>query len=192
MLSVTVASLFKSAGTHPFLQAVTIILGTFVLEDAATVLAAMQVQDGRINWAVALGALYVGIVLGDFGLYGLGRLAARIPVIRRLLPDHRRIHGRAWIEQRVFRIVFVSRFIPGARLPTYTTCGYLRASFALFAIAAILATSIWTTLLFILSRHIGQFFIDNLGTWRWAGAVVFAVVIVLMGWLANRLQKEPE
>ena len=192
MFSVSVSSLLKSAGAHPFLQAVAIILGTFVLEDAATVLAAMQVQDGKINWLVALAALYVGIVLGDFGLYGIGRLAARIPVIRRLLPDSRRIHGRAWIEQRVFRVVFVSRFIPGARLPTYTTCGYLRASFSRFAVAAILATSVWTTFLFVLSRHVGQFLIANLGTWRWVGAVVFAIVIVLMGWLASRLQKDPE
>lgn len=192
MFSLSVTALFKSAGVHPLLQALAIILGTFILEDAATVLAAMQVQDGKINWIVALGALYVGIILGDLGLYGLGRLASHWSWALRFLPEQRRVKGRAWIEKRVFRVVFISRFIPGARLPTYTTCGYLKASFRRFAIAAILATSVWTTLLFIVSRHVGQFLIDHLGAWRWAGAAIFAIAIVLIGRVAVRLQKESE
>ena len=192
MFSLSVSGLFKAAGTHPLLQAVAIVLGTFVLEDAATVLAAMQVQDGKISWMVALAALYVGIVLGDLGLYGLGRLATVLPVARRLLPDKRRVHGQAWIEKHVFRVVFISRFIPGARLPSYTTCGYFKASFGRFAVAAILATSVWTTLLFILSRHIGQFLLAYLGAWRWVGAITFAAALVLMGRLAAKLQKDTE
>ena len=70
-------------GHAPWLQAMLILLGTFVLEDAATVLAAMDVQMGRVALGVALGALYAGIVLGDLGLYGLGRLAAMVPWARR-------------------------------------------------------------------------------------------------------------
>ena len=190
MFSLSVSGLLKSAGLHPLLQALAIILGTFVLEDAATVLAAMQVQDGKIAWFVALAALYLGIVLGDLGLYGMGRLATLAPWARRLLPDDRRLRGREWLESRVFRVVFVSRFIPGARLPTYTGCGYLKASFSRFAVAAVLATSVWTTLLFVLSRHVGSLLIAHFGTWRWAGAIVFALFIVLMGRALIRLQGE--
>ena len=192
MFSLSVSVLLKSAGVHPLLQALAIVVGTFVLEDAATVLAAMQVQDGKIDWVVALVALYIGIVVGDLGLYGLGRLGALAPWARRLLPDDRRRRGKDWLEKRVFRVVFVSRFVPGARLPTYTSCGYLKASFGRFAIAAVFATSIWTTLLFVLSRHVGNLLIAHFGTWRWAGAVVFALFIVLMGRLLTRLQGEPE
>lgn len=191
MFSLSVSGLLKSAGMHPLLQALAIVLGTFVLEDAATVLAAMQVQDGKVGWFVALGALYVGIVLGDLGLYGLGRLGAMTPWFRRLLPDDRRLRGREWIEQRVFRVVFISRFVPGARLPTYTSCGYLKASFGRFALAAVLATSVWTTLLFVLSRRVGSLLIVHFGAWRWAGAIVFALFVVLMGRVLIRLQGEP-
>ncbi|WP_419729511.1 DedA family protein [Lichenicola sp.] len=192
MFALSVTGLFKSAGAHPLLQVVAIIVGTFILEDAATVLAAMQVQDGKLNWMLALAALYAGIVLGDLGLYGLGRLASHWPWALRFLPEQKRSSGRNWIEKRVFRVVFISRFVPGARLPTYTTCGYLHASFRRFALAAILATSIWTTLLFIVSRHIGQFLIDHFGAWRWAGIAVFVVAIVLIGRLVARLQRDPE
>ena len=66
-----------------------IVLGTFVLEDAATVLAAMDVQVGRVALVVALASLYAGIVLGDLGLYGMGRLAAQAPWAARLVPCSR-------------------------------------------------------------------------------------------------------
>ncbi len=185
---ISVSALLKAAGAHPLFQAISIIVGTFILEDAATVLAAMQVQDGKIAWWTALIALYIGIVVGDIGLYGSGRLAAMWPWARRLIPEQDRTRGREWIERHVFRVVFVSRFVPGARLPTYTSCGYLHARFATFALAAILATSVWTTALFELSRHVGQMLIDHLGAWRWAGAAVFALVVVLVGRLAIRLR----
>lgn len=192
MFSLSVSGLFKAAGVHPLLQGLAIVTGTFILEDAATVLAAMQNQDGKITTSLALGSLYVGIVAGDLGLYGLGRLATLSSRVKRLLPPERRLKGRQWIEHRVFRVVFISRFIPGARLPTYTSCGYLHASFSRFALAAVAATSIWTTLLFLVARHVGQFLISHLGTWRWFGAVMFAVVIVLMGRLVARFQGELE
>lgn len=192
MFSLSVSGLLKAAGAHPLYQAIAIIVGTFVLEDAATVLAAMQVQDGHLQWVVGLAALYVGIVLGDLGLYGLGRMATLWPLASRLMPVHRRAASKEWVETRVFRVVFVSRFIPGARLPTYTACGYLKANFGRFALAAVLATSIWTTLLFILSCHVGQFLIDHFGAWRWAGAAIFAVVIVLIGRAVSRIQGTPE
>lgn len=188
---ISVVGLLKAAGAHPAFQAISIVVGTFILEDAATVLAAMQVQDGKIVWWLALGALYTGIVVGDIGLYGTGRLAAMWPWARRLIPEQNRDRGREWLEKHVFRVVFVSRFVPGARLPTYTSCGYLHARFATFALAAVLATSVWTTALFEISRHVGQALIDHLGAWRWAGAAIFAVMVVLVGRLAIRLRGEP-
>ena len=130
---------------------------------------------------LALAALYAGIVLGDLGLYGLGRLATFVPAIRRWLPPQRQEAVRAWIDGRVFRVVLVSRFLPGLRLPTYTTCGFVGANLRQFALAAVLATSVWTTLLFAVSLKIGQFLMDHLGAWRWAGAAGFALFVILAG-----------
>ena len=99
------------------IQGVLILLGTFVLEDAATILAAMDVQVGQVTLVVALVALYVGIVLGDIGLYGLGRLAVTTPWARRWAPPERFGRSRDWLRTHVIKIVFISRFLPGARLP---------------------------------------------------------------------------
>ena len=181
MLASSIASLLALAGHSVLFQAAAIILGTFILEDAATVAAAMQVQDGGLSAPVALAALYTGIVLGDLGLYGLGRLSAHIPWIARQLPPHRHETIKAWISGRVFKVVLVSRFLPGLRLPTYTTCGFVGADIKQFTLAAIVATSLWTSLLFTISLRLGQFLMDHLGVWRWAGAAGFVIFIILAG-----------
>ena len=188
MFGGSIAGLLDLAGRSPFVQAGLVIIGTFILEDAATVLAAMRVQDSSLSWMVALGALYVGIIVGDMGLYGLGRLAASFPRLRRLVAQRRQDHGREWLNRHVFRVVFISRFIPGARLPTYTACGFLSASFRRFALAAVIATLIWTSLLFGISLRVGQVLVDYLGAWRWIGAIGFALVIVAMGRIVAKMQ----
>jgi hypothetical protein len=51
------ASLVPWAGHHPLLSGPDIIASTFVLEDAETVLGAVQVTKGKLPAAVALGSL---------------------------------------------------------------------------------------------------------------------------------------
>ncbi len=176
-------------GHNPAIQGVLILLGTFVLEDAATILAAMDVQVGQVSLTIALVSLYLGIVLGDLGLYGLGKLAVMTPVARRWAPPDRFGHSRDWLHNHVFTVVFVSRFLPGARLPTYTACGYFGANLTRFAMAAIVATLIWTTLLFGVSLHLGRFMAEHLGAWRWAGMAGFALTVILAGRIAARLKQ---
>ena len=181
MLASSITSLLALAGHSPLFQAAAIIIGTFILEDAATVAAAMQVEDGALPIWLALSSLYAGIVLGDLGLYGLGRLSSKVPWIARQLPPHRQETIRAWISGRIFRVVLVSRFLPGLRLPTYTTCGFVGADLRQFTMAAIVATAAWTSLLFATSLRVGHFLMDHMGAWRWAGAAGFVVFIILAG-----------
>ena len=189
MLSSSIASLLVLAGARPLFQAGAIIIGTFILEDAATVVAAMQAADSRVSIAVALLSLFIGIVLGDLGLYGLGWLGARVRWLARLLPPQRKAMLRGWLAGRVFKVVFVCRFLPGLRLPTYTTCGFLGVDFRQFTLGAIIATTIWTSLLFGLSLVVGNFLMDHLGAWRWVGAAAFVIFIVLAGrFAASRIQ----
>jgi membrane protein DedA with SNARE-associated domain len=183
----SVAAISDPAGSWPALQALLILLGTFILEDAATVLAAMRAQDGSISVPLALVALYAGIVLGDLGLYGMGRLAARAPWAARLIPAEARRGGQEWLGRRVVAVVFISRFVPGARLPTYTACGFLGADLRRFTLAAIGATLIWTTLLFGASLQVGALLLTYLGTWRWIGAAGFALALILIGRALARL-----
>lgn len=187
MLLPSLTMLLAAAAGVKSLQAATIISGTFILEDAATLLAAMQVASGSLSLPLALCSLYAGIVLGDLGLYGLGRLSATHNWAKRLVPQQRRDIGRDWVKGKVIPLVLVSRFVPGLRLPTYTTLGFLHAPFLHFALAAILGTLVWTTGLFFISLRLGLLMAHYLGIWRWAGLAVFLGIIIFVGRLATKL-----
>ncbi|MCX2560324.1 VTT domain-containing protein [Acetobacter farinalis] len=175
---------------YPLVQVLIVIIATFILEDAATVLTAIQVKLHTLSPSTALIALYVGIVAGDVGLYGLGYLAAHWPPARKWINTPERDVQRRWLTEKLFRVVFISRFVPGTRLPLYTACGFFNAGLRTFTLATILATMIWTSALFALSLRVGGFLLAHLGTWRWVGIFGFVLVIIIMGRVAAHIQKQ--
>ena len=175
--------------TQPLLQVLIVIVATFVLEDAATVITAIQVHLHTISIPVALGALYVGIIVGDVGLYALGALAARWRPAQRWITIPSAQAQQAWLSKNLFTVVFISRFVPGTRLPLYTACGFFHAGLPVFTAATFCATLLWTTALFLLSLHVGGALMTYLGAWRWVGVAGFVVMIILIGRLVARTQK---
>jgi len=167
-------------GSDPLIVALAIIVATFILEDAATVAAAILASDGVLPVYLAIIALITGIVLGDVGLYGLGRLSTKSSWVRGLLLRRRAMDARDWMAHRIFPMVFAARFIPGSRFPSYTASGLFGLPFGRFATAAFLAVTLQTSLLFTLMIYFGIYFRDRLGGWRWvlAGGVVLAIIAV--------------
>ncbi|HUY62432.1 MAG TPA: VTT domain-containing protein [Candidatus Paceibacterota bacterium] len=162
------------------LLSLAIIIGTFILEDPTTIIVGVLAADGVIAVPLALLSLYAGIIIGDIGLYCLGWLASTHPRLARYV-DHDFIAPfRAWLESRYILTIFSARFIPGSRLPTYTASGFFRSPLSTFVGTAVVATSVWTTILFSLSYWFGSFSSEWLGSVRWgiAAALVAALFLV--------------
>ena len=178
--SATIENWLTLAGSTPLLLPLVIILSTFVLEDATTILVGVLAADGHVSVQIALVALFVGIVLGDMGLYAVGRLAASHRWAQRFVEHETIAPLREWLESRLILTVFAVRFVPGLRLPTYTASGFFRMPFRRFAASVIAATTIWTTLLFVASFFFGALTADSLGMWRWPLGLLLAVVLFLI------------
>lgn len=185
----TITSYLTSLGSDPFALGIAILLATFVLEDAATAGAALLAADGILPVSVAVIALFVGITLGDLGLYGMGWLAARNARARRMLQHRAAQDMSKWMHQRVITMVFSVRFIPGARLPSYTASGLFGLPFWRFAIATTLAASLWTSVVFTVIYFFGTYYHDRLGPWRWAIAAGAVLALILMPKIRQMLQK---
>ncbi len=152
--------------------------GTFVNEDGACLLAGTAAASGRMSFALALTACFLGIFAGDVLLYAVGRtFGSRIfenRLVKRFVSDRAMSKAADWLGKNGAAAVFLSRFVSGLRLPTYLLAGALRTDFARFVFYFLLASAIWTPIL-VGSTAFSQVFLfpENV----LLGMIIIAIVI---------------
>lgn len=128
-----------------------LVAATFVTEDLTCIGAGLLIARGSLPWTAGVAACFVGILLGDLMLYGGGRVVGR--PISRIAPVRWFVRPEAldracrWFEERSAALILTGRFVPGARLPTYTAAGVVRLPFPRFALWATVAAALWTPVL---------------------------------------------
>ncbi len=133
---------------------------TLVSEDLACIGTGLMIAHGTIGYLSGTLACLWGIYFGDLMLFWAGRWLGRAAVARAPLKwfisedDIRRSTG--WFNRQGKKIILLSRFVPGSRLPTYFTAGVLRTNFWSFSLYFLLAAAIWTPLLVGVSVFIGE------------------------------------
>ena len=177
-----------------FSKAAGFFLATFVLEDVAAVGAGLLLASGGIRWPDAFAACFLGIWMGDAGLYALARCAGRGWFERSSL---RRFTAKVadserWFSERGTPILVFSRLVPGARLPTYLAAGFLRVPWPRFMLITGVASCAWTVAILFFAQTFGQRLTNWLGTYRHAGllllgasALLFATLQLLRRVLVN-------
>jgi membrane protein DedA with SNARE-associated domain len=134
---------------------------TLVSEDAATLTAAALVATKTIPAATAIACVALGIWMGDLGLFGIGRLAGRVPVVARWV-DRRWTRDQLLSMERRFNrgaavAILGSRFLPGTRVLLYVAAGAFQVSALTFVTSAAVASLTWTFLV--------VFSVSSLGAW---------------------------
>lgn len=136
-----------------------IALSTLISEDLTCIGAGLLVAQGRIDFLLGAFACFFGIFVGDILLFFAGRCLGR-PVLKRAplkwfvrASDVEK--SSVWFSRRGLAVIFASRFVPGARLPTYFAAGLLDTSFWWFALYFLLAGVVWAPLLVGLSKVLG-------------------------------------
>ncbi len=147
------------AGFPLFVFAFFAVLGTFATEDLTCIAVGALVGEGRVPFWFGTAACFVGIYVGDVLLFlagrALGRRALARAPLRWFLSEARVERASTWFEQRGPAVIFLSRFLPGMRLPTYFASGLLRTSFWRFSLWFALAALLWTPILVGLSSRMG-------------------------------------
>ncbi|QCE32164.1 hypothetical protein FAI41_00355 [Acetobacteraceae bacterium] len=170
------------------MKALAVIVGTFVLEDLTTVLTALAAQQNKISILLAIISLWIGIMIGDILLYTLGMAGTKREKLHRFLKLSEVNRGQKWFSQNIIKIVIISRFVPGLRLPFYTACGFFRTPFKPFIQIVALSTFIWTIFLFFISFKAGGWILEHAEKWRWIGICGFFLGLYLLKKLMNRLR----
>lgn len=188
----TVLGWIESLARDPWLIWALLFAVTFVLEDAAIIAGALAAADGLIGtWGTVI-ALYLGIVLSDFALYGTGWLAQRNAWVRRKL-EHKHVADAAkWMGRRMIMAIVVSRCLPTMRLPTYTACGLFGLSFTKFAATVVFIVGTWTVFLFFVVKVFGMEVLDRAGPYKWPLIIALLILFIFGPRAIARLRGPPK
>lgn len=163
----------------PFAKAAGFFFATFILEDVAAVGAGLLLATGQITWPAAFLACFLGIWMGDAGLYALARWAGRGWFERSSL---RKFSGKVaeserWFAERGTVILIFSRMIPGARLPTYLAAGFLRLPLPRFLLVTGVASGVWTLVVLWLAQTFGERLAAWLGQYKHGGLLLLGLAV---------------
>ena len=178
--------------------ALSIFFATFVYEDGATLLAATLSASGRLDPRIGLLSAFLGIWIGDIGLYGLGSMFGRHTTQSRWLQKYLKpqslAKAEAWFAKHGSLAFVMSRAIPGSRLPLYVAAGALRLPIRLFAKITGICSAVWVSAIFAIWRFVPKASsgYQRLLPWLLTAFVLFAPWLLtksarsLGGWVRNR------
>ncbi|RBP85643.1 DedA family protein [Marinomonas rhizomae] len=177
-----------TAGTTSLaLLCVGIVLLSYLLEDLAIATAATLSAHGDLSPSLALLSIFIGISTGDLGLYILGRYARKVRWLRyRALTNSSFKVVRRKLTLRAFVNLFLIRFIPGLRTIGFTLSGFLVIPLPVFFSAVLLATSIWTLVVFTLIYQIGSSVFMQVSELKWVLIPVAFGLLFLMNRFLNK------
>ena len=176
---------------------VSLFLGTFILEDAALVTALALVRQGVLPISVAFAAVFSGIVIGDLALYFLGRSLRRAGRggrrFQRLrsrwlakieLREANMVSDSESVNRHFDPLIFISRVLPGTRLPTYLAAGFFQVSCLRFTVLTVLSVGLWVGLVFSGGAVIQVFVKDHI----FLSVCGLLLSLVVFRWLVRNLK----
>jgi len=166
--------------------ALSIFFATFIYEDGATLLAATLSASGSLDPRIGLLTTFLGIWVGDMGLYGLGSSFGRRTAQSRWLQKYLRPESLAkaerWFVKHGSFALVMSRAIPGSRLPLYVAAGALRLPFRLFAKTTAACSAVWVCAIFAIWRFIPKASSGHQRLFPW----LLTALVLFAPWLLSK------
>lgn len=182
------ASIPPFAGFALVIAILLLAAATLVSEDLTCIGAGVLVSQGRIELIPAAAACFAGIFVGDMLLYFAGRAVGaralgRAP-LRWMITPGAVARAREDFRRRGLALIFLSRFMPGLRLPTYFAAGMLKVGAMRFAAFFVLAGLAWTPALVAISAAVGRSagdMVKDFGRWApWLAAGLILALFLLL------------
>lgn len=152
---------------NPFILAGLLFLATFVLEEAAILLAAGLAAAGELGTAVAVAAVGSGVIVSDWLLYALGALAGRSRRIAGWISPGQLAQGRRMLSRSVLLAGLLARLIPWLLFPVFVASGFVRVGFGRFALSNGAIALVYVLGLFFGAFELYELLLARLGNWAW-------------------------
>lgn len=163
---------------HPLLLAALLFLATFVLEEAAILVAAGLAAAGEMTAGLALVSVGTGMIVSDWCLYGLGALARRNRRIADWVSQDRLDQGRRLLHRSTLAAGVLARVIPWLLFPVFVASGFLQVGFRRFALINGVIVLIYVVAVFYGAFGLYEVLLARLGNWAWlAGSALLLAIL---------------
>lgn len=161
-------------------------VATFASEDLACIGGGLLASGGGVSLRAAILGCFVGIFLGDYFIFLVGRTlgasALELRFFRGLASPEKLERCARWFDRRGISLVVLTRFLPGSRVPTYFAAGVVKVGYLRFAVALLVASAVWTPILVGVSYAVGPRFMrlfEGLGAFGWVGIALAALCFIV-------------
>ncbi len=181
----TIGGVTIARDTPWWLVILIIMLGCKVSEDLTVIATGLLVSAGIVDIGVGLIGCFLGIFVGDMALWAVGRFLGRrilnIPWFRKRLPERSLAHWQDMLDKHTVKAVFLSRMLPGTRVPMYVAAGMLGRRPFVFIFWFAVAVAVWTPVLLGLTMLVGPPVLSFVeGVVEGPVALIVSIVIVLI------------
>lgn len=161
-----------------------IMVLTIFSEDLSVIAAGLLTAAGIFPFIYAVLSCFLGILIIDTNIYWLGKKVGS-PILKKvpfkwMIKEEDLDRAQNLYDMYGMELLFIARFIPGARFPTYFSAGLLRSKFKIFFTYFALSVAIWTPLLVGLTVLIGQPMLRYLTVYQDYAIWILVVTILLI------------
>ena len=172
-------------------------LGFPMAEELVLLAGGVLVASGTLNPVIMFLSIFLGVMVGDVLLFWLGRgFATRLTTsvyFTRWFSPKRLAKGAVFFDRHGSTTVFLARFVPGLRAPTFLLAGTMQMAPWRFVLMDTLAACIFVPLVcwigYLFADHI-----DAVAAWfrSFERAILTLLVLIGLSWLLWRVRGKRE
>jgi membrane protein DedA with SNARE-associated domain len=159
-------------------------LMSLVHEETAMVGGGYLIAEQGLPAVPVVLVLTAGVMGGDWGVFGLGVVARRVPALKRWLKSDNALRSHAWLDDHLLLVVVVARVFPGPAilLPTFSGLGLVGIPFARFALRSALVTVLYVPVALAATTLFGHAVVPLLGWWAWPALFALSAIGLAGPW----------
>ncbi|MEE2691986.1 MAG: VTT domain-containing protein [Pseudomonadota bacterium] len=168
----------------------TLYLGIFLLpflqEDAAVIAASTASIMGLGPLAPIFATILAGLTASDVWKYWLGAAARRNAWAHKFAEKPGVSVAGDLVKSELAKTLYMARFVPGTRIPTYIACGFFRVPYAKFVGIVVLTAFTYVSVSFALFHTVGVVAGEHAKYWLPLIAVTVIACYIFYRWLKHR------
>jgi len=163
------------------------VIAPFIQEDIAVIGAVTAILGKMGNPFGLFAAISIGLIMSDLWKYWLGRAAITQDWARKYSEKPAVHKAREKLDKNMFKTIFVSRFLPGARIPLYIAAGFFKLPFSKFAASICITAIFYIGLIYFIFLGLGEIAGERLKTYLPLVALTAIILFLVFKWVKKKI-----